>query len=91
METFQEIIHRYMGLRDKLHLHRAYEALEEMVSSVTEVRKDDTDRARALCDQYQRLSSRDCLHVAVMKRLGCRKIWTYDSGFDEVPTMERIQ
>ena len=90
-EAFQEIIHRYVALKDKKHLSAAYEALEEMVSLVAEVSKEDTDVALSLCSQYEGLSSRDCLHVAVMRRIACQRIWTYDTHFDIVPSIQRIQ
>ncbi len=89
-ETFQEIVHRYVALRDRIHLHAAYEALEALVSRTGDVTKADVDAARGLAGQYAKLSSRDCLHVAVMTRLGCRKIWSYESGFDSVPKIQRI-
>lgn len=89
-ETFQEIIHRYVTLRDRQVLSAAYEALEAMVAAVTDVTKPDVDGARALTGEHPGLSSRDCLHVAVMRRLGCRKVWSYDAGFDEVPAIQRI-
>lgn len=89
-ETFQEIVHRYVALGDRRHLDAAYEALEAMVGSVADVTKADVDAARALSAQYGGLSSRDSLHVALAKRLGCAKIWTYDTGFDVVPGLQRI-
>jgi predicted nucleic acid-binding protein len=90
-ETFQEILHRYLALRDRRHLDAAYEALEAMVTRTIEVTKEDVDSARALTAQYEPLSARDCLHVAVMDRLGCKKIWSYDAGFDRVPRVLRIE
>jgi hypothetical protein len=89
-ETFQEIVHRYAALRDRAHLDAAYEALEALVGQTAEITKPDVDTARVLSAQYGALSSRDCLHVAVMKRLGCRKVWSYDSGFDAVPGLQRV-
>lgn len=90
-ETFQEIIHRYLAIRDRRHLAAAYEGLEAMVSAVADVTKADVDRARALAGEYPTLSSRDCLHVALMRRLECAKIWSYDAGFDAVPSILRIE
>jgi uncharacterized protein len=90
-ETFQEIVHRYLGLRDRRHLDAAYEALEQLVSQTEDVLKVDVDEARAVSGKHPMLSSRDCLHVAVMKRIRCTKIWSYDTGFDAVPTLQRIQ
>lgn len=89
-ETFQEVIHRYLALRDSVHLNAAYEALEALVSTVSEVSKHDVDEARALTGQYPALSSRDCLHIAVMRRLGCDRIWSYDDGFDQVGAVRRV-
>ncbi len=90
-ETFQEIIHRYLAIRDRRHLNAAYEALEAMVSAITDIGKPDVDAARAVSGQYPGLSSRDCLHVAVMRRLGSRTVWSYDAGFDQVPWIQRIE
>jgi predicted nucleic acid-binding protein len=90
-ESFQEILHRYRALNDREHMNAAYEALEAMVADVAGVAKDDVDRARLLFGIYPGLSSRDCLHVAVMERMGCRQIWTYDTGFSAVPSIQRIE
>lgn len=89
-ETFQEILHRYLAIRDRHHLSAAYEALETMVTSVADVTKDDVDRARAVSGDHVSLSSRDCLHVAVMRRLACAKVWSYDSAFDVVGSIQRV-
>jgi predicted nucleic acid-binding protein len=89
-ETFQEIIRRYLALRDRTHPDAAYEALEAMVSSVAGVEKRDVDAARSLSGAHPGLSSRDCLHVAVMARLRCGTVWSYDSGFSAVPSIQRI-
>lgn len=89
-ETFQEIVHRYLALRDRDHLNAAYEALEALVSETAPVSKDDVDQARALTAQYVGLSARDALHVAVMRSLDCSRLWSYDGGFDRVPSLQRI-
>jgi predicted nucleic acid-binding protein len=62
-----------------------------MVSEVAEVTKEDVDQARSISGKYRAPSPRDCLHVAVMRRLDCTRIWSYDSGFDAVPAIERIE
>ena len=89
-ETFQELLHHYRGLGDYEHLIASYEALEAMISLVTDVTKDDVDRALAHAGRYPALSSRDCLHLAVMQRIGCSDIWSYDTGFDAVGAIQRI-
>lgn len=89
-ESFQEIIHRYKALNDSKHLKAAYGALEDMVDQVFDVTKKDTDLARHFSFEYPSLSSRDCLHTAIMKKVHCSKIWTYDQRFDEIPQIIRI-
>jgi hypothetical protein len=89
-ETFQEIVHRYLAIRDRVHLNAAYEALEAMVASTAEVRKEDVDGARSVSGDHPSLSSRDCLHISVMRRLDCARIWSYDAAFDLVPSIQRI-
>jgi predicted nucleic acid-binding protein len=90
-ETFQEIVHRYLALGDRRHLDAAYGALEAMVSATTEVAKEDVDAARSISGEHPGLSSRDCVHVAVMRRLGAKKIWSYDAGFEAVSAIQRIR
>jgi len=89
-EAFQEILHRYRALDDREHLNAAYDALATMVSQVADVTKSDVDAAKILSAEHSRLSSRDCLHVAVMKRMDCWRVWSYDSGFDAVPSLQRV-
>jgi predicted nucleic acid-binding protein len=89
-ETFHEIVHRYLALRDRDHLNAAYEALEALVSETATVSKDDVDEARALTAQHAGLSARDALHVAVMRKIDCSRLWSYDAGFDRVPSIRRI-
>ncbi len=90
-EAFQEIVHRYLAIHDRTHLNAAYEALEAMVASIAEIRKQDVDQARSLSAEHPSLSSRDCLHVSVMRRIDCSRIWSYDRAFDVVPSVGRIE
>jgi uncharacterized protein len=89
-EAFQEILHRYTAINSSKHLNAAYEVLEELCDSVLEVKKEDCDQARLYIARYPNLSSRDCLHSAIMHRAKCAKIWTYDKLFDEVTRLQRI-
>ena len=90
-EVFQEIVHRYLAIRNRSQLDAAYEALNTIVSAVFDVTKDDVDKARALSGEYIQLSSRDCVHIAVMRRVPTAKVWSYDENFDVVPSIQRIQ
>ena len=57
---------------------------------VADVTRDDVDQARAHSGRHPRPSSRDCLHLAVMQRIGCNDIWSCDTGFDAVGAIQRI-
>ena len=84
------MLHRYRALDDRDHLSAAYDALDAMISMVADVTRDDVDQARDHSGRYPRLSSRDCLHLAVMNRIGCNTIWSYDTGFDAVGALQRV-
>jgi len=88
VEAFQEILHRYQHLKDNASLGRAYEVLEELVERVVDVTKNDIDQSRLFLAQYDGLSSRDCIHLAIMKREQAKRIWTFDSGFEQVAGIE---
>jgi len=60
------------------------------VSSVADITKADVDTARSLAGVHPALSSRDCLHVALMRRLDCVRVWTFDAAYDAVPSLQRI-
>lgn len=90
-EAFQEIIHRYKALKDFKHLEAAYLTLEELVFRVLPVTKENLDLAYQYAIQYRNLSSRDCLHTAVMKQHRCESIWSYDTAFETIPWMVRIE
>ena len=36
-------------------------------------------------------SARDAIHAAVMRRLGCSRILTFDQAFDAVPGVQRVR
>jgi predicted nucleic acid-binding protein len=38
----------------------------------------------------RKISARDALHIAVMKDRGVNRIFTFDTGFDHMPGIERL-
>jgi predicted nucleic acid-binding protein len=75
-------------LKDGLAIYDAFRAIVPVVLSIT---AEDTDGARALLASVSALSSRDALHLAVMRRAGIRQIVSFDKGFDHVRGVRRIQ
>jgi predicted nucleic acid-binding protein len=60
------------------------------VDEVYGVELDDVLRAKDLLASSDGVSARDALHVAVMDRVGVRRIVSFDRGFDGVEGLERI-
>jgi len=90
-EVLQEILHRYIAIRRRDAVQPAFNALLGVVDEVFPVELPDVEGARDVLLGQSDLSSRDALHVAIMKRHGVRRILTFDAAFDRVPGVERIQ
>ncbi len=88
-EVLQEILHRYL-VTDRRHLvEEAMIALLDVVDEVFPIERSDVERARDIA-LARRLSARDSIHVAVMRRRGIDRIMTFDRGFDQVEGITRI-
>jgi predicted nucleic acid-binding protein len=88
-EVFQEILHHYRGDRPKGV--KAFNWLLGLVDIVYPVILDDIIFMRDLFEKYPQPSTRDLVHIAVMNRHGIKKIASYDTDFDSVPLVERIE
>lgn len=91
-EVLQELLHRYLALRmwpepGRPALDSFADLTRERVEPVYAV---DVEEAADLAIGHPRLSARDLVHLAVMKRLGVTQIVTADAGFDRVPDVERL-
>jgi len=89
-EVIQEILHRYSAIRRRDAIGPCVDALLGLADEVFPVELEDALEARDLVASSDRLSARDALHVAVMRRYGVRRILTFDAGFDTVADIERI-
>ncbi len=91
-EVCQELLHRYLALRQWKPL--GYESFRSFASlmrgRVEPIYMEDVDAAAAMAEVNTGLSSRDLLHVAVMRRLGCTLIASADKRFDSVADIERL-
>ncbi len=89
-EVLQEILYRYSSLR-RLDLARdVYDLFVELCGQVLPVTLADTDRAKTLLGQVAGISARDAIHAAVALNNGVRRVASFDSGFDSVPSLSRI-
>ena len=91
VEVYQEILHRYTSIRRPDVINDAFAWLDSVVSGVLPYDVADVYAARAIVASISGLSARDALHVAVMRRAGVSRIFSYDRGFDLCPGIIRIE
>ena len=89
-EVLQEILHRYSAINRRHDIQPAFDALLNVVDEVLPVDRAVAERAKQIVLNYQRLSARDAVHLAVMERHGIDKILSFDSGFDGFPGITRL-
>ncbi len=89
-EVFQELLYRCLasGMREKIE--PAFETLRGLVDEVLAVEEADVFAAKDLAHAHPRLSARDALHAAVMRRHGIAEIVSFDSGFDTLAGIRRL-
>jgi hypothetical protein len=71
-------------------IQAALDVLAGVVDDVLPIEAVDVTNARDVLLSRARLSARDALHVAVMKRHGIERVMSFDAGFDEVGWIERV-
>ena len=91
VDVYQEIIHRYTSIRRFNAINEAFAWLNSIVSDVLSYDVADVYAARDIIADINGLSARDALHVAVMRRAGVNRIFSYDRGFDLCPGIIRIE
>jgi uncharacterized protein len=89
-EVFQEQLHRYIVADQRDLVELAFHTLHSIVDNVFSVRHEDVLAAKDLTHAHPRLSSRDAIHAAVMRRAGVSQILSFDRGFDLLPGVARI-
>lgn len=90
VEVFQEILHRYRAIDRRAAMQDAFDLLRGLVSEIYPIEFDDVDNARALLHERGGMSSRDAIHVVVMRKHGVKRILSYEEDFDLVPGIERL-
>ena len=89
-EVLQEILHRYRAIDRLDAIQPAFQALLGVVDEVFPIEERDVLAAKDILLGAPRLSSRDALHVAVMRRQGVASILSFDRGFDGVAGLTRL-
>ena len=90
-EVFQEIMHHYRRTQRWDAGQTVVESFAAMMHGrVSPVDIDDVLTAGRLANEHPGLSTRDLLHLAVMRRLGVTRIVTADADFGGVPGVIRL-
>jgi len=89
-EVLQEILHRYVAIGRRDAIQPAFDALLGIADEVFAIELADAEAAKAVVLGTPRLSARDALHVAVMRRRGAARILTFDAAFDGLPGVTRV-
>ncbi len=90
-EVLQEILHRYTAVDRRDAIQPAFDLLLAVVDEVFPIDQAAVERAKAVVLSYPTLSARDGIHVATMQAHGVSSIMTFDSGFDVVSGIARLQ
>jgi predicted nucleic acid-binding protein len=89
-EVFQEMLHRLSSIGRPEDLELAFETLRGIVDETFAVEEADVFAAKDLLFGHPRLSARDALHVAVMRRRDIAEIASFDRGFDAITGIRRL-
>lgn len=89
-EIFQEILHRYISIDRRDWIELAFETLRGIVDQVLAVESADVFAAKDLVHAHPKMSSRDAVHVAVMRRRQIAEILSFDRGLDVVTGIKRL-
>ena len=89
-EVMQEILQRFVAIKRPDAIQAALDVLAGVVDGVLPIEALDVTNARDVLLSRARLSARDALHVAVMKRHGIERVRSFDAGFDAVGWIERV-
>lgn len=89
-EVLQEILYRYAALGRRDLARDVYDLFVEICPVVLSVTLADTDLARDLLASAGSISARDAVHAAVMLNHRIEWIATFDSGFDDISGICRM-
>ncbi|MCB1215436.1 MAG: type II toxin-antitoxin system VapC family toxin [Deltaproteobacteria bacterium] len=88
VEVLQEILHRFYALRRLQEGVEVYQRFRALPLHFFEIKVEDLDEAKEILISSHHLSSRDAIHLAVMRRNKINKIVTYDRGFLNVKALK---
>ena len=88
-EVLQEILHRYRSLKAPDIGFQLFDAVSDLGIPILAVSDRSLREARTLLEQYPGLSTRDGVHLGVMREHGIEEVLSYDRLFSQVPWVKR--
>jgi uncharacterized protein len=90
-EVLQEILHRYRAIQRWTEGRQVYDLARRIVPVVFPITLEILDIARDLLDLHPQLTARDALHAATARNHEAQAICSYDTDFDQIVGLIRIQ
>ena len=90
-EVLQEILHRYRSLKIPEVGFQLFDAVIHLGIPILAVTDRSMREARRILAEYPGLSTRDGVHLGVMKEHGIETVLSYDRGLSEVSWAKRLE
>ncbi len=90
VEVLQEILHRFAAIDRLAAIQPAFDVLLAVVDETLPIDAEDVEAAKRIVLGGYKLSARDAVHLAVMRRHDIDTIMSFDRGFDRYPGVTRI-
>ena len=90
-EVLQEILHRYRPLSIPEVGFQLFDAVTHLGIPILAVTDRALREARTLLGDHPRLSTRDGVHLGVMREHAIEEVLLYDRGLAEVPWVKRLE
>jgi uncharacterized protein len=90
-EVLQEILHRYRAIKVPEIGFQVFDAVSHLGIPILPVTDRAMTEARRLLEAHPILSTRDGVHLGVMREYGIEEIMSYDVGFSYVPWVKRLE
>jgi len=88
-EVLQEILHRFSAIGRLKDGFRLFDAFECVVREVIPVEHRDVAEARALLGVHPKITARDAIHAAVIRRHEIGAVYSYDKHLDGIEGVRR--
>ena len=90
-EVLQEILHRYRSLKIPEIGFQLFDAVVQLGIPILAVTERSLREARALLEAFPSLSTRDAVHLGVMREHGIEQVLSYDRGLSQVSWVKRLE